>query len=54
MKSRLRRLVAAGLPRDSSKQISKPNRNIKSRLRHLVAAGLPRDSSKQITKPNAM
>ncbi len=33
VKSRLRHLVAAGLPRDTSKQISKPKRDIKSRLR---------------------
>ena len=50
IKSRLRHLVAAGLPRDSLKQMTKPKRDIKSRLRRLVAAGLPRDSSKQMTK----
>ena len=44
-------LAAASLPRDTSKQISKPKRDIKSRLRRLVAAGFPRDSSKQMTKP---
>ena len=47
-------LVAAGFPRDSLKQMTKPKRDIKSRLRRLVAAGLPRDSSKQMTKPHAI
>jgi len=32
-KYKINLLVAAGLPRDTSKQISKPKRDIKSRLR---------------------
>tara|TARA_Y100000782_G_C10148122_1_gene250308 strand:+ start:283 stop:507 length:225 start_codon:yes stop_codon:yes gene_type:complete len=47
-------LAAASLPRDTSKQISKPKRDIKSRLRRLVAAGLPATAQNKFQNPNTI
>ncbi len=54
VKSRLRNIVATGLPRNIWQLISQPKntmRDIKSRLRNIVAAGLPRDIWQLISQP---